>query len=65
MKRNQRKCVEFFEKFKYFVNLFALVVAINFEFVFAVSSVFIVVKKINIININIDFVKKLFFDKKK
>ena len=64
MKRNQRECVEFFEKFQYFVNSFAFVFAINFEFVFVFSSVFVVAEKINIININIDFVKKLFFDEK-
>ena len=64
MKRNQRECVEFFEKFQYFVNSSAFVFAINFEFVFAFSSVFVVVEKINIISINIDFVEKLFFDEK-
>ena len=64
MKRNQRECVEFFEKFQYFVNSFAFVFAINFEFVFVFSSVFVVAERINIININIDFVKKLFFDEK-
>ena len=64
MKRNQRECVEFFEKFQYFVNSFAFVFAINFKFVFVFSSVFVVAEKINIISINIDFVKKLFFDEK-
>ena len=64
MKRNQRECVEFFEKFQYFVNSFAFVFAISFEIVFVFSSVFIVVERINIININTDFVKKLFFDEK-
>ena len=64
MKRNQRECVEFFEKFQYFVNSFAFVFVINSEFVFVFSSVFVVAEKINIININIDFVKKLFFDEK-
>ena len=64
MKRNQRECVEFFEKFQYFVNSFAFVFAINFEFVSVLSSVFVVAERINIININTDFVKKLFFDKK-
>ena len=64
MKRNQRECVEFFEKFQYFINSFAFVFAINFESVFAFSSVFVIAEKINIININIDFVKKLFFHKK-
>ena len=64
MKRNQRECVEFFEKFQYFVNSFAFVFAINFEFVFVFSSVFVVAEKINIISINTDFVEKLFFDEK-
>ena len=64
MKRNQRECVEFFEKFQYFVNSFAFISAINSEFVSVLSSVFVVAERINIININIDFVEKLFFDKK-
>ena len=64
MKRSQRECVEFFEKFQYFVNSFAFVFVISFEFVFIFSSVFVVAEKINIISINIDFVKKLFFDEK-
>ena len=64
MKRNQRECVEFFEKFQYFVNSFAFVFAISSESVFAFSSVFVIAEKINIISINTDFVKELFFDKK-
>ena len=64
MKRNQRECVESFEKFQYFVNSFTLVFVNNFKFVFVFSSVFVVAEKINIISINTDFVKKLFFDKK-
>ena len=64
MKRNQRECVEFFEKFQYFVNSFAFVFAINFESVFVFSSVFVVAERINIISINIDFVEELFFNKK-
>ena len=64
MKRNQRECVEFFEKFQYFVNSSAFVFVINSEFVFALSSVFVVAERINIISINTDFVEKLFFDKK-
>ena len=40
------------------------VFAVNLKFVFVISFVFVVVEKINIININTDFVKKLFFDEK-
>ena len=64
MKRNQRECVEFFEKFQYFVNSFAFVFAINSEFASTLSSVFVVAERVNIISINIDFIEKLFFDKK-
>ena len=64
MKDNQCECVKFFEKFQYFVNLFAFVFAINSEFVFAFSLIFVVVDRINIITINIDFVKKSSFDEK-
>ena len=62
MKRNQRECVQFFEKFRYFVNLSVFLFALNLNFVFVFLSAFVIVEKINIININIDFVKKLFFD---
>ena len=64
MKRSQRECVEFFEKFHYFVNSSAFVFVISFESVSAFSSVFVVAEKINIISINTDFVKELFFDEK-
>ena len=64
MKHNQRKCVQFFEKFQYFINSFIFVFVINLKSVSAFSSVFIVVDKINIININTYFVKKLSFNEK-
>ena len=64
MKRNQRECVKFFENFQYSVNSFALNFAVNLKSVFIFSFVFVVAEKVNIININIDFVKKLFFDEK-
>ena len=64
MKRNQRECVEFFEKFQYSINLFAFAVTVNLEFVSVFSSVFVVAEKVNIISINTDFVEKLSFDEK-
>ena len=64
MKRSQRECVEFFEKFQYFVNSFAFVFVISSESASVLSPVFVVAEKINTISINTDFVKKLFFDKK-
>ena len=64
MRRSQRECVEFFEKFQYFVNSSAFIFAISFEIVSVFSSVFVVAEKINIISINTDFVKELFFDEK-
>ena len=44
--------------------MFAFIFAINSESVSALSSVFVVAEKINIISINTDFVEKLFFDEK-
>ena len=64
MKRNQRECVKFFEKFLYFIHSFAFVFAINFDFDFVFSLSCAVAHKVNIISINIDFLKKLSFDEK-